>query len=56
MKKICFEKLYTKCDGETIARPFSKKSNLSTSLDNSLQFYVVCFHWTPGVSWKGPMK
>ena len=27
------EKSYTKCGGETIPRPFSKKSTLSISLD-----------------------
>ena len=27
------EKSYTSCDGETIPRPFSKKSKLSVSLD-----------------------
>ena len=25
MRNISLEKLYTKCDGETIPRPFSKK-------------------------------
>ena len=33
MKKSFFEKSYTKCCGETIPRPFSKKSELSISLD-----------------------
>ena len=33
MRNICVEKSYTKCGGETIPRPFSKKSNLSVSLD-----------------------
>ena len=33
MRNIFVEKSYTKCDGETIARPFSNKSKLSTSLD-----------------------
>ena len=33
MKKIFFEKSYTKCNGETIPRPFSKKSKLSMSLN-----------------------
>ena len=34
MRNILFlEKSYTKCGEETIARPFSKKSKLSTSLD-----------------------
>ena len=31
--KIFVEKPYTKCDGETIPRSFSKKSKLSISLD-----------------------
>ena len=30
---IFFEKSYTKCDGDTIPRPFSKKSKLRISLD-----------------------
>ena len=33
MKNIFVEKLYTKCAGETISRPLSKKSKLSISLD-----------------------
>ena len=33
MRNIFVEKLYTKCRGETITRPFSKKSKLSISLD-----------------------
>ena len=33
MRNIFVEKLYTKCSGETITRPFSKKSKLSISLD-----------------------
>ena len=33
MKNIFVEKSYTKCGGETIPRPFSKKPNLSRSLD-----------------------
>ena len=33
MKNIFLEKSYTKCGGETILRPFSKKSKLSISLD-----------------------
>ena len=33
MRKIFIEKLYTKCAGETIPRPLSKKSKLSKSLD-----------------------
>ena len=33
MRHVFVEKLYTKCCGETITRPFSKKSKLSISLD-----------------------
>ena len=33
MRKIFLEKLYTKCGGETILKPFSKKSEWSVSLD-----------------------
>ena len=32
MGNIFVEKSYTKCGGETITRPFSKKSKLSISL------------------------
>ena len=33
MRKMFLEKSYTDCGGETIPRPFSKKSKLSVSLD-----------------------
>ena len=33
MRNIFVEKPYTKCAGETISRPLSKKSKLSISLD-----------------------
>ena len=33
MRNIFFEKSYTKCGGETIPRPFFKKSTLSISRD-----------------------
>ena len=33
MRNIFLEKSYTKCGGETISRPFSKKSKLSISVD-----------------------
>ena len=33
MRNILVEKSYTKCAGETIPRPLSKKSKLSISLD-----------------------
>ena len=32
-ENIFLEKSYTKCGGETIPEPFSKKSKLSISLD-----------------------
>ena len=32
MGNNCLEKLYTKCDGETIHKPFSTKSKLSMFL------------------------
>ena len=33
MRNIFLEKLYTKCDVETIPRPFSEKSKLFISLN-----------------------
>ena len=33
MANIFLDKSYTRCGGETIPRPFSKKSKLSISLD-----------------------
>ena len=33
MRKVFPEKSYTKCGGETIPRPFSRKSKLSISMD-----------------------
>ena len=33
MRKILLEKAYPKCDGETSPKLFSRKSNLSISLD-----------------------
>ena len=33
MKKFFLEKCYTKCVGETIPQPFSKKSKLSISVN-----------------------
>ena len=33
MRKMFLEKLYTKCGGETISRPFSKKLKFSISLN-----------------------
>ena len=47
MRNIFLEKSYTKYGGETIPRPFSKKSNLNISMDlNSGMFirfvFIVC--------------
>ena len=39
LRNIFLEKSYTKCGGETIPRPFSKKSKLSISVDQ--QFKVL---------------
>ena len=42
------EKSYTKCDGETIPRPFSKKLKLGIPLDQqSKVLYAVCFYCMP---------
>ena len=38
MWSIFVEKSYTKCGGETIPRPLSKKSKLNISLINSVKF------------------
>ena len=44
MRNIFLEKSYTKCGGETITRPFSKKSKLSICLlINSLKILKICF-------------
>ena len=43
MKNIFLEKSYTKCGGTTISIPFSKKSKLSLSLKQNLEFYTACF-------------
>ena len=43
LRNISIEKSYKKCDGETIPRPFSKKSKLSTSLDRYSKVYIFCF-------------
>ena len=45
MRNIFFEKLCTKCDGETISRLLYKKPKLSISLINSLKFlydFIYC--------------
>ena len=41
MKKILFEKRYTKCGGGTIPRPFSKNSKLRISLDQESKSFIV---------------
>ena len=40
MKNIFLEKSYTKCDGETRPKPFSKKPKLSISLDQRSE--ILC--------------
>ena len=47
LTNIFFEKLYTKCDGETILRPFSKKPKPSKSLDQESKVLYVCFYGMP---------
>ena len=47
MSNISLEKAYTKYDGKTIARPFSKKLKLSIFRINSLSFHAVCFNGMP---------
>ena len=47
MRTIFLEKSFSKCGGETIPRPFSKKSKLNISLDQQfksfIQFvFIVC--------------
>ena len=43
-KHILFGKSYTKCGGETIIKPFTKKSKLSISLDQySKVLYIFYF-------------
>ena len=43
MRNIFVEKSYTKCGGETIPRPFSKKSKLSISLDQYSKVLYILF-------------
>ena len=43
MRNIFLEKSYTKCDGETIPRSFSKKSKLSISLDQYSKVLYILF-------------
>ena len=41
MRNIFLEKSYTKCGGETIPRPFSKKLKLSISLDQRYEMLQI---------------
>ena len=41
MRNIFLEKPYTKCDGETSLRLFSKKLKLSISLINKVLYSVI---------------
>ena len=43
LRNIFLEKSYTKCDGETISRLFSKKSKLSISLDQDSKVLYILF-------------
>ena len=43
MRNVFLEKSYTKCDGETSPKPFSK-SKLSISLDQFSKFYAACIY------------
>ena len=43
MRNIFVEKSYTKSTGETIPRPLSKKSKLSTSLDQQCKVLNCVF-------------
>ena len=46
MRKNFLEKSYTKCGGETIRKPFSKKSKLNISLNQehkALQFALITY-------------
>ena len=48
MRNIFSENSNQKCGGETISRPFSKKSKLSISLDKHPEILnAVCFHCMP---------
>ena len=40
MRNIFLEKSHTKCGGETIPIPFSKKSKLSISLDQEFKSFM----------------
>ena len=43
MRNIFLEKSYTECGRETIARPFSKKSKSSISLDQYSKILYILF-------------
>ena len=43
MRNIFLEKLYTKCGGETIPKPISKKIKLSISLDKLSKILMFVF-------------
>ena len=43
MRNTFLEKSYAKCGGETIPRPFSKKSKLSISLDQYSKVLYILF-------------
>ena len=43
LRNIFLEKLYTKCGGETILRPFLKKLKLSISLDQYSKVSYILF-------------
>ena len=43
MRNIFLEKSHTKCDRETISRPFSKTPKLSISLDQYLKVLYILF-------------
>ena len=49
MRNTFFEKSYTKCDGDTIPRPFSKKSKSSISRDQNSKVWYSLFLCMP--SW-----
>ena len=48
MKNVCLEKSCTKCGGEAIPRPFSKKSKLSIYLDQQpkVSYSLLLLHAT----------
>ena len=43
MRNIFLAKSYTKCDRETIHRPFSKASKMSISLDQYSKLFYILF-------------